>query len=453
MQTVSFQCGHCHKVMGVTAAYLGKQVRCPHCQQVVMAPAAPPPAPSPRATPDPTAGFSVPPPQRDEHESIFGEHIDEDLFGGGSHKAMVELPPEQHQPNLQLEPTLFNVPGLPADNGAALSGGGAAVATSRPPSVPSLSSPMPNYSQTEVATSPSAWQGSAPESPAPPSEESRQQPAPVATLPQMNHAGGNPTVLMYLLIVIAPYALFMTGIALYYYYQVQSRPHPLEMLPDDGEPKSSKGQSQSRVINRIVPTTELPPHLRAQLGQTIKLGDLEVTPEKIEAKPIGYKVWGSSTVTPPTNGGDSFVLTLLLKNASRDTSFRPTDSYWERKWEEDDPGRGPMPYTFLWANGHVHGGVLDWQKGRAKLKPGDNLNRELIAGQEDNAKILKPNEAIRTVIATNPDKDLPTTLARYKDKMLWRVQLRRGLERVKGRDVSASGVIGVEFDMSQVTKP
>src|SRR5947209_882015 len=132
MQTVSFQCGHCHKVMGVTSAHLGKQVRCPHCKQVVTAPAqapaaapAPPaPAPvvqapaSPRATPDPLYNFSSGPPAgRDEHESIFGEHVAEDLFDMEP-KAKIELPPEAARPNLQLEPTVFQMPGLPANMGA-----------------------------------------------------------------------------------------------------------------------------------------------------------------------------------------------------------------------------------------------------------------------------------------------------------------------------------------------
>ena len=39
MQTVQFQCGHCGKLMGVSHEFLGQQVRCPTCQQIVLAPA------------------------------------------------------------------------------------------------------------------------------------------------------------------------------------------------------------------------------------------------------------------------------------------------------------------------------------------------------------------------------------------------------------------------------
>src|SRR5437763_1339138 len=46
MQTTNFQCGHCGNLMAVTANMLGQQVRCPNCQQVVLAP-----APAPTGTP------------------------------------------------------------------------------------------------------------------------------------------------------------------------------------------------------------------------------------------------------------------------------------------------------------------------------------------------------------------------------------------------------------------
>src|SRR5581483_10580632 len=42
MQTVQFQCGNCHKLMAVSVEHAGRQVRCPHCQQVVVAPTASP---------------------------------------------------------------------------------------------------------------------------------------------------------------------------------------------------------------------------------------------------------------------------------------------------------------------------------------------------------------------------------------------------------------------------
>ena len=49
METVNVQCGHCGQLLAVSKEHLGQQVRCPHCQQVVVAPLPPPPAEAPAA--------------------------------------------------------------------------------------------------------------------------------------------------------------------------------------------------------------------------------------------------------------------------------------------------------------------------------------------------------------------------------------------------------------------
>src|SRR5262249_22696513 len=62
MQTVTFQCGRCGKLIAVEVEYLGRQVRCPHCQSVVLtrSPAA---EPAPPVLPDsPSLLSSLPPP-------------------------------------------------------------------------------------------------------------------------------------------------------------------------------------------------------------------------------------------------------------------------------------------------------------------------------------------------------------------------------------------------------
>src|SRR4051794_24281344 len=101
-QTVQFQCGQCFKLMAVSVAYLGKRVRCPHCQAVVQvpvpassapAPVAPPPVP-PRAGPfvrgPPPAPPAAPPPPVEvrpfqsltpsQADSIFDPQETDDLF-------------------------------------------------------------------------------------------------------------------------------------------------------------------------------------------------------------------------------------------------------------------------------------------------------------------------------------------------------------------------------------
>src|SRR4051812_40860430 len=108
MQTVNFPCSHCGNLMAVGLELLGRHVRCPHCRQVVLAPTAAPgpavapapvpvPAPAPPA-PVPTYAANNEPfpqfqlPQQQEPESIFTEHVDEDLFGG-TRPPRPEMPP------------------------------------------------------------------------------------------------------------------------------------------------------------------------------------------------------------------------------------------------------------------------------------------------------------------------------------------------------------------------
>src|SRR5262245_29459630 len=81
MQTVSFNCPHCQKMIGVSLALVGLEVQCPSCGAAVVAPA----SAEPFVSFDEPAGGSS-----ESHESIFGEHLDEDVFG--SRAPRVELP-------------------------------------------------------------------------------------------------------------------------------------------------------------------------------------------------------------------------------------------------------------------------------------------------------------------------------------------------------------------------
>src|SRR5438046_1490883 len=91
MQTVNFKCGSCGNLMAVTTAHLGLQVRCPHCQSIVVAPStAPGAAPPPVFTQSTFAEHTG-----DEEESIFAPPTDpDDIFGRSSAVARVEMPGE-----------------------------------------------------------------------------------------------------------------------------------------------------------------------------------------------------------------------------------------------------------------------------------------------------------------------------------------------------------------------
>ncbi|MBY0524133.1 MAG: hypothetical protein K2R98_12080 [Gemmataceae bacterium] len=451
MQTVNFQCGHCHKVMGVSSAFLGKQVRCPHCQQVVMAPAQ---APAPAAAPTPPRppagpGFpsSPPPPGRDEHESIFGEHIDEDLFGSPP-KPMIDMPPEPARGNMQLEPTVFNAPGLPpmpelsATAPAMSNNAAAAVSDRRPGSVPQMAG-----AGAAVASAPGEWSGNAAPEGTPGTLRSNVKPT----------AGSTNMMLIYSLIGVSAFALLMMLLAIKYAVAFYNAPRsPMEQLPDTGDPKASKANVQ--VYRRIVPTSELPPNLITELGKPIKIGDLEVTPKKVEQKRVTFRNRlddpNSPTAQRDTQEEESLVLHLDFTNVSKGTQFRPTDAAFDYQWRDRTDSENIMPYTFLTVNGIRYCGAFPRLRKDDRLNSAgnDNLRISYIEGQEQDRKILKPGESSSTVIVTEPKDPVTTMLRAHKGKLLWRVHLRRGLVKHDDKDVSATAVIGVEFDKEQIQK-
>src|SRR5262245_25025218 len=108
MQTVNFKCGHCGQVMAVGRDNLGQQVRCPHCQQIVMAPVSDSPAPAPLG-PSPFGGLN-------EHEDIFTQKKEtDDVRFGQTEGPRLELPrthePEPSPPTLTANGML--APDLP----------------------------------------------------------------------------------------------------------------------------------------------------------------------------------------------------------------------------------------------------------------------------------------------------------------------------------------------------
>src|SRR5262245_61075447 len=75
METVQLQCGHCKKVMGVSAAHLGQQVRCPHCSQVVQTPAPSPPPETDTLMLPADAAPSPPVPHNDDVTAAVSESL------------------------------------------------------------------------------------------------------------------------------------------------------------------------------------------------------------------------------------------------------------------------------------------------------------------------------------------------------------------------------------------
>jgi hypothetical protein len=299
---------------------------------------------------------------------------------------------------------------------------------------------VPGSSETAVAPAPGEWSGNGAEA----------APAPTIQTPVRRTSSGN-MFPFYVIIFLAPYCLFITAIAVYYYIQWRTTPSPLEMLPDTGDPKATKGP-RTQVIRRISASTELPPNLRLPLGTPLRIGDLEVTPKKVEQKRLVFKARGSSDRADRVEE-ESLVLHLDFKNISKDSIFRPTDSAFDYKWHDRQDPESVMPYTYLTVAGMRYCGPFDRRLSRETcVREADNLRIDYVDGQQKDSAILKPGETSSTVIVTEPKDQVPSALRAHRGKLVWRVQLRRGLVKTKDRQVSATFVMGVEFDKEQIEK-
>jgi phage FluMu protein Com len=333
METHQFTCGHCGKLMAVARGDLGAQVRCPHCQQVVQAPA----GSEPPAWP-PEAVFSEPPVK--EEESIFSppEETGDDLFGAPA-GARLELPPE---PPAAPQVGPGNVPSwLTSDPGPAL--------------------------QTEVPGSGALFaDGPAPAAPPPAvaAEQNGLAAGPVSE-PFVRSAARPSQLGVMTLIFLIPYAVVTTAALLYvlYLYRAHKTPDPLEKMidpypRDEGPPE------------RVQHDRTLPENQKTALNQPIQIGDLNV-------KPLEVKV----------NQDGDLILVLFLKNTSTNTRFNPMPDRF--LWKD----KGLPPYTYLQiGQERIYGGHMEWSKHDPRLGPGEEMTARLIVlGQlaEDRARIEK----------------------------------------------------------------
>jgi hypothetical protein len=246
-------------------------------------------------------------------------------------------------------------------------------------------------------------------------------------------------------IFLVPYALVMTAAFLIVYWKWSTTPHPFEMLPDlEGVHPGAK-RSERLMYDRRPPDAPLPAKLRTTLGQPLRVGDLEVTPLKVEQRRV--TLLSNIHQRPPSLApADSLVLTLHLKNTASDVVFYPTDPFFERRSRPADPGN-TRPYTYLEllaTHRRYWGGPLEWE---ARRRPG--APREWLEGQDPN-QALQPGEEMTTVVATSWEDDLARALKAYHGNLLWRVQLRCGLARHLGRSRPATAVVGVEFLESEI---
>ena len=268
---------------------------------------------------------------------------------------------------------------------------------------------------------------------------------------------------MSLLVVLIPYSIVVTAWAILFtvlYFNRQPPIHELEMLLDLGNPPAKRvGASPTPVLSvrsydRVKADAPLPAHLVTALGKTIRVGDLEVTPVSVEQKRVLFKDRTGRHQSEMAQH-ESLVLSLQLKNVSKDVEFRPTDVYFDHKWKDGNNPPNIMPYTYLEvpSTGKRYCGPFKWDpvKNR-KLPPHAAGSEEYIEGQEQDNKVLQPGEEVKTAILTDPDDQVPNELRNYSGKLLWRLQLRRGLVIYKEREFPVAAVIGVRFDKAEIVK-
>jgi phage FluMu protein Com len=459
MQTVNFNCPHCGNLMAVGSNLLGKNVRCPHCKQVVRAPMRageaplqtppPPPLPSEPAKPQAAPMFNIQQPT-EHHESIFGERHDEDVFGSEPLKPI--LPPTS-MPTLEVPQAPELTPPPPV--------------SARPPAEP----PPPPMYEPLAFDAPTVTATAMPAVPSrdPLEEQPYDRPAPLerdreerresgyrVQRPPREEAPGTPAFAWILLI----YSIIITAAAGFFAYQYftsdSKGDHPFKAMPDVIRQYDPAKKPQTAFQNMPDPKQEVPADLRVKLGEEIAVGDIKVQPVSVEKQlPLAvtkYKAAGDDRVR---RLGDkpTLVLKLHVTNLSKDTVFDPNDPAFVRAFDANQPA----PYTALEINQRLFYGTFRW--------PSDSdVEKEFFQSQDEGEKPLKPGEERDTYVTVAPPGSKTTVATgdfqkdfnslKPTDWLLWRVQLRRGMADFKDGDktvsLSATTVIGVQFQQGQI---
>lgn len=462
MQSVQFQCGHCGKLMAVSSQYLGQQVRCPHCQQVVIAP---PPAPAQTgatpSAPAPSEGLAETvmhtPSPAGGAEDIFS--APNDLFSY-SESPRLDIPAESLPPTLAGDIAIPSPPQSQPTLAPTLPWAGQQPAVEPP-------APLAPFAQSESTAVlpggvPPPWSEDALTETLPPPpvqapfHDARSEPANKSTHTAKQTETKAP---WFLLLVFCPLLLYSIVISIFAFFIYRHDQQLRELfqdrfdkMPDVGDDPGVRKGKRVSFTDRYKPefaTQPLPEYLCTTLGKPLRVGQLQVKPKRVERQRVSIVV-ESSRPEPCPN--DSLVLYLDLKNLSDDYAFAPLDNYFDRYWR---PGVDMIPPLTLLEVGkdyRFYGGPAHW------YPRGDRNNRrEWVKGRRDGADLLQPGEAKEMFVCTDGYDDKASTALfgeppgeGHHPSFLWRVRVRRGVVRVGDKDYSATAVIGVHFSNSDI---
>ncbi len=269
-----------------------------------------------------------------------------------------------------------------------------------------------------------------PERPAPPPEATTAPPEPATPrdddLTQFKPKArkDRSVLLLIALIFLVPYALTMTFFVVWLLVMKPNSTDGLEYLRDP-DPSPKKGGPRPTMRKRPPHDAPIAEHRKANFGQTITVGDLQVTPLRV--------------VT--TKEGDLKLL-LRAKNLADKTAFEPMSLVFVNEIKAGDP-----LYTFLEGRSKsikpIYGGDLAYHKSREAK---DVAQGFALLGPRDEVTI-----AITTHEKYRPDPVSAITKS-TADEFTWRVQVRRGFVKVDGKNVSATTVIGVDFSSADIEK-
>ena len=446
-QTVNFHCPHCGNLMAVGTNLLGRNVRCPHCKQVVRAPATAGDVPAvhaavpqaPPLTPAPPPQFQVPT-LGEHHESIFGERHDEDLFG--SEPLKPRLPAETPAPP-PLPDSLYTPP--------------------PPPPLP------PAYEETQPYVPPPVPPNDTLAPPEIPDVDRHPEPHEAPVRPgyrrpptASTETAGTPAF-AWILLAYSVLITVVAGVLGYLYLTAAPKgEHPFQAIPDFyGKYEKATGAENRKQLafeGMPDPKLDVPPDLRVKLGEEITVGAIQVRPTRVTQQPVELVRENAIRDNTTHGAGQGLILMLEVKNVSADTTFHPDDPAFNRASDKDQPA----PYTALQMGRHFFYGPFAWPLvpdiKDLYLKDFRPSDAPLRPGEERTVPILSAPTGIRTAGIRNALDEL----AKVRETnpaapLLWRVQLRRGLVKATtddGRavDVSATTVIGVEFTADQITE-
>jgi hypothetical protein len=249
-----------------------------------------------------------------------------------------------------------------------------------------------------------------------PADEPRREPASYASADDDAPRSAWPVALL------ASYASVMT-LGFLWLWWTGGRP---ERVGESGTPSSVAAEDDPGLREgdsaRLGRPEPLPAERIVELGETLRVGDLEVTPLDVSAVPVELvRTRIDGQVERKEGGRDALRLRLRLRNLSAEDQFAPLDEGFVR-----DPDRR-MPDTFidLPGGGRIYGYKLPARSEWA------------IAGQE--FPTLRPGESGESAVFSGV-----SALPDARGTLTWRVRLRTS--------AGESQAIGVKFEGMEVKK-